>query len=95
MFLGRIIVTPKASESIPSLEIEVALARHSRHDWGEIDSNERLRNERARGGRGDIVSRYSASNGRRFVVITPEKGAITGILLSDEYEGPSAVQWVC
>ena len=98
MFLGKIIITPKASELIAHEEIQTALKRFSQNDWGEIKEDERLQNQQSiKTGRGYVVSRYVASNGREFVVFTLVERAFTGVLLSREYDGDpgGGLGWVC
>jgi hypothetical protein len=42
---GRIIVTADAAQKIPAEDIETALKRHLRGDWGDLGEDDRRRND--------------------------------------------------
>jgi hypothetical protein len=61
------------------------LRRHEQGDWGEIDLEDRSRNEEALRGGERILSVYRLSNGAKVWIITEADRSVTTLLLPEEY----------
>jgi hypothetical protein len=83
--LGQIVVTTDAAMKIPPGDIESALRRHSRGDWGDLDSKDRQQNDRAVERGGTIASIFRATNGDKFYVLTEADRSVTTVLMPEEY----------
>ena len=46
--LGQVVATPNALERLDAADIGIALARHSRCDWGDLESEDMAENEERR-----------------------------------------------
>ena len=82
---GEIIVTDGAAEKIPPADVQAALRRHLRGDWGEFGPEDRRRNDEILELGGTLASIYTASNGVKFYVLTESDRSVTTVLLPDEY----------
>lgn len=83
--LGQVVITATAAQQIPPQDVPVALRRHSRGDWGELDEHDRKANEQALQHGGRLFSAYTASNGVRFWIITEADNSATTLLLPEDY----------
>lgn len=83
--LGQIVATPNALEHIPNNEILVALGRHSRGDWGELDAEDLKSNERALKLGGRLFSAYHSIQKTKFWIITEADRSATTVLLPEDY----------
>lgn len=90
--LGPVTVTPTARMVLNESDVQAALRRHERGDWGEADPEEREQNELALGllGEGsadldDVVvwSTYSLESGVEYWVITEIKHPSTTVRIYD------------
>ena len=61
--LGQVCITPNAMSKIPKLEIEKALQRHVRGDWGELCEEDWQGNDISLKTECRILSAYRAGNG--------------------------------
>ena len=61
------------------------LKRHEFGDWGEIDAQDQLENERSVDQRLRILSSYRTGCGERLWVITEADRSTTTLLLPSEY----------
>src|SRR5262249_32467900 len=68
--LGRVVITRNALAAIPAEEVNAAIHRHSRADWGDLDQHDLAENARCLKEGGRLFSVYRARNGVRFYVIT-------------------------
>ena len=70
--LGRVVVTPKASEVLEAggLKLEDLLARHRSGDWGDVSDETAEINEQAVQKHFALVSRYATPAGERVTVFT-------------------------
>jgi hypothetical protein len=75
--LGRVVITRNAQAAIPHDEVLLAIKRHSRGDWGELDSHDVAENERSLQGSGRLFSAYRTRDGVRFYVITEGDRSVT------------------
>lgn len=82
---GRLVTTPGVLAQVPANEVLLALARHLRGDWGELDLHDREANDEALRTGERLLSAYVATNGVRFWIITEADRASTCTLLPEEY----------
>jgi hypothetical protein len=83
--LGEIEMTPAVGVQIPPDEIESALRRHARGDWGEMDASDKAANDKAVKAGGTVASIFQTANGSKFYVITEPDRSVTTVLLPVEY----------
>jgi hypothetical protein len=83
--LGKIYVTPGASDAISDEERIDALRRHVRGDWGEVCDEDKAENDFAIDKYLRVLSAYTTTSGVRFWIITEADRSVTTILLPDEY----------
>jgi hypothetical protein len=83
--VGQIVMTPGSLAKLPRGEAIKALLRHMSGDWGDLDEHDWTENELAMEHGFRLFSRYAASNGTRFWIITEHDRSITTILLPSEY----------
>jgi len=83
--LGRLVATPNALQTVEPSEIDSALLRHIRGDWGDVDSFDRQVNEDALEDGGRLFSVYHTKHGAKFWVITEADRSATTILLPEDY----------
>jgi hypothetical protein len=83
--LGNVIITPGAASKLPPEDVQRALRRHARGDWGEISEQEQRANDARLEEGGTIASIFTASNGERFYVLTEADRTVTTVLLPHEY----------
>lgn len=82
---GQIVLTPTALNTLSQTDVQTALVRHLRGDWGDVDEHDRKENELSlqRGFR--LLSVYHAANGTKFWIITEADRSATTILLPSDY----------
>jgi len=83
--LGEIHITPGAASRLLPQDIDGALRRHSRGDWGEVATDGKSDNDARIEGGGTIASIYTSSAGVRFYVVTEADRSETTVLLPEEY----------
>lgn len=83
--LGRTLITPGASASIPEADVVAAVGRHARGDWGEVSPEDQAENELSLAEGFRLLSAYTSSAGVRFWVITEADRSATTVLLPEEY----------
>jgi len=83
--LGQIVATPNALAQITHADIMPALQRHTAGDWGDLCAEDKEVNDRAVVEGTRILSAYRAANGTKFWIITDAEGAVTTILLPEDY----------
>ena len=83
--LGRTVTTPGALASVPAEEMQAALFRHHHGDWGDVDEDDRLENERSLREGFRLLSVFHTKAGVKFYVITEHDRSATTVLLPDEY----------
>jgi hypothetical protein len=82
--LGRLVVTPSALASIENQTMEIALNRHLQGDWGDVNEEERLSNDRALTEGSKIISKYKNSTGIEFWIRTEWDWSGTTVLLPND-----------
>jgi hypothetical protein len=83
--LGQTCTTPGALALLTHEEILAALRRHQSGDWGEVDEEDKMTNDKAVAGRDRIFSVYKSLEGTDFWVITEWDRSATTVLLPSEY----------
>ena len=83
--LGRILITPAVEECIDRPDLDKALGRHARGDWGDLNPDDYRQNELALREGGRLLSVYSDRRDIRFWIITEADRAVTTVLLPAEY----------
>lgn len=81
--IGRTVATPGAL----ALGIDLAsyLRRHHCGDWGDLDAEDKQRNEESLTDGTRLLSCYHVGNGRRIYIITEWDRSLTTVLLPEEY----------
>jgi hypothetical protein len=85
--LGRVVATPGGLEALARVNEEPArfLARHVTGDWGDLDDDDRLENERSIQNGCRLLSAYLLGDGTKIWLITEADRSATTILLPEEY----------
>ena len=83
--LGKVVITPKAMKTLPTVEVLGALARHQTGDFGDLSDNDKETNLVALRCGGSILSAYNSTTGFRFFILTEHDRSATTILINDEY----------
>jgi len=83
--LGQTVATPNAFAKIPNDEIQNALSRHIRGDWGTLDAEDLQSNERSLSFGGRLFSSYLSSQNVKFWIITECDRSVTTVLLPEDY----------
>jgi len=83
--LGRIMVTPAALHVLSIVEMDNALQRHCRGDWGDVCSEDWEANDLALSERHRVLSVYQSTAQEVFWIITEWDRSLTTILLPSDY----------
>ena len=83
--LGQIVATQGALAAVASDEMQAALRRHHRGDWGDLCADDQRENERSLREGFRLVSVYRTKAGVKFYVITEHDRSVTTVLLPEEY----------
>lgn len=83
--LGQLVITIHALHALTEEDIRLALARHVRGDWGDVDEDDKRANELALQYDARILSSYQSSNNTKFWVITEADRSQTTVLLPEDY----------
>ena len=78
-------ITPATLEAVPIDDIESAILRHSREDWGELSESDLIANDTALLTDGRLCSSYIDCHGTSFWIITEADRSVTTVLLPDDY----------
>lgn len=82
---GRIVITPRALSELAEEDVLCGLTRHMSADWGDLDEHDRKENEAALEHGFRLFSRYVASSGIVFWIITEHDRSVTTVLLPNDY----------
>lgn len=82
---GILLITVGALRAIPEDNVKAALDRHIRGDWGDLDADDVLANNRALELGGRLFSAYKSATGKKFWVITEADRSQTTVLLPEDY----------
>ena len=83
--LGQTVITPNAQNTLQPEDIQEALARHQRGDWGDCGKEDAAENDFALGKRLRLFSVYHDRKGTKFWIITEADRSSTCILLPEDY----------
>jgi len=85
--LGRTVATREAIATMERLNVSALslLSRHQRGDWGNLDIEDKQRNDQALSNGARIFSAYQVTEAVKFWVITEADRSATTILLPEEY----------
>ena len=83
--LGHMVITANAQQTLHPESVPQALARHAKGDWGELDNEDRVSNERALKVGGRLFSAYRDCNKVKFWIITEADRSATTVLLPEDY----------
>jgi hypothetical protein len=85
--LGRVLATPGALQALEKArqQPQEFLDRHTKGDWGDVDSHDAAENELSlqRGFR--LLSSYTTGSGDKLWIITEADRSATTLLLPEEY----------
>ena len=65
--MGELIIAEHTLGAIGIDNIMPAIRRHLKCNWGDVTANEKITNEQAVKGEGNIVSVHKTEDGKRFV----------------------------
>jgi hypothetical protein len=82
---AQTVITANALESLDSDDVQVALARHTRGDWGDVSPADWQENEVSLQQGLRLFSIYRDRNKHRFYVITEHDRSVTTVLLPEDY----------
>lgn len=80
-----LMMTTPAYHALPQGEVLLALARHARGDWGNVDADDWAANDRAIVEGTRLLSAYCARSGTKFWIITEADRSATTVLLPEDY----------
>lgn len=83
--LGQIVATTNAINTLNKTDIQSALLKHSRGDWGLSCHDDKQANDVALENGDRIVSVYKDRNKKKFWIITEADRSATTVLLPDDY----------
>jgi hypothetical protein len=85
--LGRLLATPGALQALEKAgqQPQEFLDRHSKGDWGELDSHDIRENEFSLGRGLRLLSSYTTAAGDKLWIITEADRSTTTLLLPEEY----------
>jgi hypothetical protein len=83
--LGRLYITPGAHGALTPADVWLALCRHCRGDWGQLDPDDRKENEAALQQGRRLLSAYHSRQGVAFWIITEADRSATTVLLPEDY----------
>lgn len=82
---GRIVIARQALAHLSDEDVLPALWRHVTGDWGDLDEQDWQENELSLKEGHRLLSRYHATDGTVFWIITEHDRSVTTILLPKEY----------
>lgn len=83
--LGRSVITANALNTLDSLSVQIALARHAQGDWGDVCKDDHRANEQALKQGARLFSVYRDTGGVKFWIITEADRSVTTVLLPNDY----------
>ena len=82
---GQIVITPTALNTLNQTDVNTAMVRHLRGDWGDVDEEDRRTNDQSLKHGARLLSVYHTANGTKFWIITEADRSATTILLPSDY----------
>ena len=83
--LGQTVITPNAQASLHPDDVQQALCRHARGDWGDCCPEDADANDAAVKEGSRLLSAYRDRVGTKFWIITECDRSATTILLPEDY----------
>jgi len=83
--LGQTVITANAADTLHPADVQDALRRHARGDWGEVCPADAAENELALKEGCRLFSVYRDRYQNRFYIITEADRASTTCLLPEDY----------
>lgn len=83
--LGQVVITTNAAAQLQQPDVLAAIRRHLIGDWGDVDEEDRLENERSLEHGFRLLSVYRDTNGTKFWIITEADRSATTVLLPEDY----------
>ena len=83
--LGQVVITANAARTLAQEDVLIAIRRHARGDWGELDEHDRQQNQAALNEGTRLLSAYHDRNGVKFWIITEWNREVTTVLLPEDY----------
>lgn len=83
--LGELVATAAAMAELTQADIQTALRRHLRCDWGDVCDEDRAANDHALETGLRLLSVYYGANKTKFYIITEWDRSLTTVLLPSDY----------
>ncbi len=83
--LGQIVITTNAQQTLSNEDVQTALARHLRGDWGDCDPEDAEENELSLREGFRLFSVYHTEDKTKFWIITEQDRSSTTVLLPEDY----------
>lgn len=83
--LGKLYMTQGVMNGVPAMDIWHAVKRHAECDWGDVCEEDWKSNDASLKDDSRLLSTYTASNAKRFWIITEWDRSVTKVLLPEEY----------
>ncbi len=83
--LGRTVITRGALAELDAGDVQRALSRHLRGDWGDLCEDDKQANDDALRCGARLLSAYHTRAGQKFWIITEADRSATTVLLPEEY----------
>jgi hypothetical protein len=83
--IGVVRITPGVQDAVNMRELNKALIRHNRGDWGDLSAEDKKMNNWAVENDERVLSAYTTSDGLKFWIVTEADRSSTTVLLPDEY----------
>ena len=82
---GEVVISANAARKLTTEDVNKALQRHLRADWGDLASSDPVKNERCLLHVCHLLSAYRSVKGERFWVLTLPDRSETRILLPEDF----------
>jgi hypothetical protein len=83
--LGQTVITANASEELHPEDVQLAMTRHARGDWGDVCPEDWQENEVSLQQGLRLFSIYRDRNKHKFYIITEHDRSVTTVLLPEDY----------
>ena len=83
--LGQVVITTNAHNKLNQVDVQFALYRHAKGDWGNMPEEDKQTNEEALQLGNRLMSEYLDRAKTKFWIITEADRSATTILLPEDY----------
>ena len=83
--LGQTVISRNAMERLHPEDVQLALRRHARGDWGDLSAEDMAKNELSVKEGFRLLSAYRDRHQTRFWIITEASREVTTVLLPEDY----------